>query len=140
VVGVGIAAIPVAAVAGSPGPSPARSAALSPPNWPSDGVLPAPRWPAGGPRTPAQPPAQPAPRPLLGSAAPCSHRVLVHPRDTLWDIAARALPGRPTPARVAASWPRWWAANRAVIGPDPDLIRPGEVLTAPPGTAKELPR
>ena len=32
----------------------------------------------------------------------------------------------------AAEWPRWWAANRDVVGDDPDLLRPGQRLVAPP--------
>ena len=27
--------------------------------------------------------------------------------------------------RIAAAWPQWYAANAAVIGPDPNLLRPG---------------
>jgi hypothetical protein len=34
---------------------------------------------------------------------------------------------------IAAAWPRWYAANRAVIGPDPGLIRPGQELMPPSG-------
>jgi nucleoid-associated protein YgaU len=56
----------------------------------------------------------------------------VRPGDCLWRIAARALPRGAPDARIAREWPRWWAANRSVIGPDPDVIRPGERLTAPP--------
>ncbi|MFN8156081.1 MAG: LysM domain-containing protein [Candidatus Nanopelagicales bacterium] len=61
--------------------------------------------------------------------------VVVRPGDTLWDIARRHLPARATDAQVARAWPRWYAANRAVIGPDPDVIRPGQRLRAPSGTA-----
>lgn len=51
--------------------------------------------------------------------------------DTLWDIAARHLGDDATAAQIAAEWPRWHAANRAVIGSDPGLIRPGQILTPP---------
>ena len=34
-------------------------------------------------------------------------------------------------ARVAAEWPRWHAANRSTIGPDPNLILPGQRLRVP---------
>jgi len=57
--------------------------------------------------------------------------VTVRPGDSLWRIAAAHLGRAPTAARVAAAWPRWFAANRAVIGADPDLLVPGEVLHAP---------
>ncbi|MFV0461268.1 MAG: LysM peptidoglycan-binding domain-containing protein [Actinomycetales bacterium] len=58
--------------------------------------------------------------------------VVVVRGDTLWDIAARHLGPDPTPTRIAAEWPRWYTANADVIGPDPDLIRPGQVLRPPP--------
>jgi nucleoid-associated protein YgaU len=51
--------------------------------------------------------------------------------DCLWRIAGAALPGTPSDARVAGAVQAWWAANRAVIGADPDLLLPGQVLHAP---------
>jgi LysM repeat protein len=57
--------------------------------------------------------------------------VVVRRGDTLWEIAARALGRHATAAEIAAEWPRWFSANRAVIGTDPDLIYPGTVLRAP---------
>ncbi len=62
---------------------------------------------------------------------PAPHGVVVHRGDTLWAIAARDLGPDATDAEVAAHWPRWYAANRAVIGPDPDLVLPGQVLVRP---------
>ena len=59
------------------------------------------------------------------------HVVVVRAGDTLWDIAARHLPTGHTDADVARSWPRWYAANRSVIGPDAGQIRPGQQLVAP---------
>lgn len=58
--------------------------------------------------------------------------VVVRPGDSLWSIAADALGGDARPARVATAWPRWWAANRDVVGDQPDLIHPGERLRPPP--------
>ena len=52
--------------------------------------------------------------------------------DTLWSIAAAHLGRGATDAEVAAEWPRWYEANRAVIGDDPDDIVPGQQLQAPP--------
>ena len=49
----------------------------------------------------------------------------------LWAIAARHLGHHATPLQVAREWPRWYAANRTVIGPNPNLIRVGQVLTVP---------
>ena len=59
---------------------------------------------------------------------------VVAPGDCLWDIAeGRLAPeGQARDAEVAAGVQRWWSANRTVIGPDPDLIRPGQVLRPPP--------
>ncbi|GAB6936612.1 LysM peptidoglycan-binding domain-containing protein [Isoptericola variabilis] len=51
--------------------------------------------------------------------------------DTLWDIAARSLGGSPTDAEVLREVTRWHAENRDVIGADPDLLLPGQILRAP---------
>jgi len=51
--------------------------------------------------------------------------------DTLWHIAERRLGTAATPALTAATWPRWYAANRPRIGPDPNLILPGQRLVPP---------
>jgi resuscitation-promoting factor RpfA len=56
---------------------------------------------------------------------------IVHRGDALWDIAARHLGPSATAADVAREWPRWYEANRAVIGTNPSLIRPGELLVPP---------
>lgn len=61
--------------------------------------------------------------------------VIVGPGDCLWDIASRQLlaAGTPAPsdAEIAQAWPSWWAANRHVVGDDPDLLRPGMRLSPP---------
>lgn len=85
----------------------------------------APEWPTATPTAPAAPdwPASPAGR----------DHVVVR-GDCLWRIAEAALPtggGRPTDAEVAAAVRAWWSANAAVIGPDPNLVLPGQVLHAP---------
>jgi len=72
------------------------------------------------------------------AVAPSHHRtsppvrtVIVLPGDTLWSIAQRELPaGAPAPA-VAARWRAIYHANRLLIGPDPDLIEPGQHLRIP---------
>jgi nucleoid-associated protein YgaU len=56
--------------------------------------------------------------------------VIVRPGDCLWAITARELRD-PTSVRIAAHWPGWWHANRRVIGPDPNLIHPGQRLRRP---------
>ena len=68
-----------------------------------------------------------------------SHRrqattVVVRPGDCLWTIAATALGSIASNAEIAAEWPRWYAANRHVIGADPDLLLPGTRLRTPPAT------
>ncbi|MDQ3627463.1 MAG: hypothetical protein M3419_01330 [Actinomycetota bacterium] len=57
--------------------------------------------------------------------------IVVRPGDSLWSLAAAADPAA-TNAQIAKQWPRWYVANREVIGPDPDLLFPGHVLH-PPG-------
>lgn len=108
------------ATAADPIPWPVTSPALDPPP-----LKPAPiTKPHGpGPLDPvrAQPTAEP--------------RVAVEPGDSLWLIAARRLAESGTSveaAQIARAWPRWYQANRSAIGDDPDLLRPGLKLLAPP--------
>ena len=54
----------------------------------------------------------------------------VMPGDTLWDIAGEVLQTRDI-RRIARYWPLIHKENRDVIGADPSLIRPGQVLTLP---------
>lgn len=58
-------------------------------------------------------------------------RVVVRAGDSLWSIAARELGPNASAEAIAARWPEWYAANRQVIGSDPDLILPGQVLRIP---------
>jgi LysM repeat protein len=62
---------------------------------------------------------------LPGRRAPARYTVV--PGDTLAGIAAALA--------VRGGWPALYAANRRVIGPDPDVIRPGAVLTVPRAAA-----
>ena len=55
----------------------------------------------------------------------------------MWAIARDHLPADAPAVDVAAEWPRWYAANSALIGPDPDLIRPGQHLVLPHADLKE---
>ena len=63
--------------------------------------------------------------------APTADSVTVRRGDSLWRIAAEHLDADASDAEIAAAWPRWYEANRAVIGSDPNLIHPGQVLRAP---------
>lgn len=68
---------------------------------------------------------------LVGHSDDATQAVyVVRPGDKLWSIAAEAL-GTQDPARVARYWPRIHRANRILIGPNPDLIYPGQMLRLP---------
>ena len=56
---------------------------------------------------------------------------VVMPGDTLWDIAASHL-HTTDDSRIARYWPLIHRENRDVVGSDPSLIRPGQVLELPP--------
>ena len=123
-IGLGISA-PVAGAA-LPGLAPPASAAVQVvPDWPipSPEVTQLPDWPGA---TPAAAPTADVPDP--------GARVVVH-GDCLWHIAADSLLGQlgrlPSDGEVAAAVDAWWHANADVIGPDPGLLLPGQVLRAP---------
>ena len=61
------------------------------------------------------------------SAASPAPRYVVQPGDTLSGIASRLA--------VRGGWPALYAANRPLIGPDPDVIRPGLALVLPGRTS-----
>ncbi|MFD1507378.1 LysM peptidoglycan-binding domain-containing protein [Georgenia yuyongxinii] len=88
-----------------------------------DGVPPA-------PSTPEPAPPSTAPAPVAPPAAARDAHV-VRAGDSLWSITASHLPDGATAAEIAVAWPRWYEANREVVGSDPDLIRPGQQLRAP---------
>jgi hypothetical protein len=108
----------------------AAAAAERVPDWPAPGpaATPVPDWPTGAAPT-AEAPAAPTTAPAADS------RVVVR-GDCLWHIAADSLLGQlgrlPSDGEVAAAVQAWWSANADVIGPDPDLLVPGQVLR-PPG-------
>lgn len=60
-----------------------------------------------------------------------SDAVTVRPGDTLWSIAAANLGPSATTAEIDTEWRAWYAANRATIGMNPDLIFPGQTLAVP---------
>jgi nucleoid-associated protein YgaU len=120
--GVGLVLSPMVAGAAT---SPSARPSSAVPAWPTDNTLPAPTWPSVAPHV-----AKPAPRPHRATGPASSESVTVRPGDTLWSIAA-AHTDRRASARVARTWPRWYAANRAVIGADPNHIVPGQVLHTP---------
>ncbi|MEP7019886.1 MAG: LysM peptidoglycan-binding domain-containing protein [Pseudonocardiales bacterium] len=145
----GLSMLLAPAAAGAAGASPATPsgtpAATSPsipaPTWPTDPpTLPAPGWPttaatpSAGHHAPSEGVPGPDARPPHAAHTGAPHSVVVRPGDSLWAIAALHLGRGAAPARIAAAWPRWYSANRAVIGADADLIRPGQQLRPPAAT------
>ena len=51
--------------------------------------------------------------------------------DTLWDIAAQPMGPGASDVEIALQWPRWYEANRAIIGQNPDVLLPGQILQPP---------
>lgn len=109
--------------------------ALPDPGW---AAAPDPGWSATP--DPGWVPERPVVRPQPDLAAlgarrsapgPAVAEVVVRRGDSLWAVAARHLGPGATDAEIAAAWPRWYAANREVVGPDPDVLLPGQVLRAP---------
>jgi nucleoid-associated protein YgaU len=74
-----------------------------------------------------------------GAAAPArpaaTARIEVRPGDSLWQLAAGLLPADADASAVASLCARLYHINRAVIGDDPDLIRPGQRLRVPHDSA-----
>jgi uncharacterized membrane protein YgcG len=70
-------------------------------------------------------------RPSNAHLVSAERQVTVRPGDSLWSIAARELGPGARAGDIAVAWPRWWAANRALVGADPNLIHPGQRLRAP---------
>lgn len=64
--------------------------------------------------------------------APSSRSHRVRPGDSLWAIAEQRLGPTADTGDVVAYWHRIYSRNAAVIGPDPDLILPGQLLELPP--------
>ena len=149
-----------AVAATPPGPGPAAGqVATDPFDWaaPEDAAArfdasiaaPTPAHVQGAPPVGRQPVgrrAPPRPLPAARATRPSVHpsrTVRVRAGDCLWSLAARDLASHhraardrvrrfgPRPAEIAVAWRRWYAANRTTIGPDPSLLRPGEVLRVP---------
>ncbi|MCW2579887.1 MAG: conserved rane protein of unknown function [Blastococcus sp.] len=109
--------------------SAAAFAATPVPDWPGLAGSPpaapvAPDWPTSSDT------GTPSPVP---DWSPDAHVVL--PGDCLWHIAAgrllQQLDRPPTDSEIAQDVHAWWTANADVIGPDPDLLLPGQVLRPP---------
>jgi len=71
-------------------------------------------------------------RPVRADQVPArAPDVTVLAGDTLWDIAARQLGPDASDVEVALQWPRWYEANKAAIGDNPDVLLPGQILRPP---------
>jgi LysM repeat protein len=84
-------------------------------------------------------PPRSAPRTASAEPARPARVVDVHVGDTLWVIAERDLPPGASDHDVARHWHAIYAANCRQIGPDPDVIRPGQHLHLPPLARKDRP-
>lgn len=122
-----------------PDPVPASTPGPAPSPDPAHPLVSAP-GPTGrtGPRSAPGSSADPGQEPRRTPAA-AGRTVVVRPGDSLWSIAARTLPEGSGPAQVDSAWRRIYAANRPPLGPDPDLIRPGDVLGIPRDLAAARP-
>jgi nucleoid-associated protein YgaU len=72
--------------------------------------------------------------PSAGEASPAPHAYVVERGDCLWRIASRLLSAAGRSTRgidVSRLWRAIYEANRDVIGDDPNLIHPGQVLVLP---------
>lgn len=104
----------------SPHPTPGGPVNL---DWPTEK---SPERSSGRLPTPAR--AGPVAAPTTPTAAT---PVVVLRGDCLWSIAARHLPPGTGPAAVERAWRQWYSANSSIIGPDPNLVLPGQILLPP---------
>ena len=118
---------PAVAAAWAPGGATAPRATATP--APRPGMEP--RW------MPSPAPADPgalAPAQLRAQDPATGEReVTVRDGDSLWGICASELGPLASDVDIALAWPQLYQHNRNVIGPDPGLLRPGQVLLIPPG-------
>lgn len=111
--GIGVLVVPLSAGA-TAAPAAYSNGALA-------GTLPSPMWPT----------APVAVGPARVRPAPHSKIATVQPGDSLWTITAAQLRADHSLANVSIACARVYALNRAVVGPDPDLIQPGQSLNIP---------
>lgn len=90
----------------------------------------APQWKPTGPHSGTNVLIRPG-RADTDADAAAAARTVVREGDSLWSLAAGQLGPQAGNAEIAAHWSRWYERNRAVVGNNPDLIVPGQVLEAP---------
>jgi hypothetical protein len=125
-VGVAAPLFPALPAVGTPTPAAAAPAVDPVPDWPAapDAARPVTDWPTRS--------ATAAAVPDWPSADGPTHVVVRG--DCLWHLAESGLAtgsAHPTDAEIADAVGAWWRTNADVIGPDPDLLLPGEVLRPP---------
>jgi len=76
-------------------------------------------------------PLKPAPASTDGPPSTQHRTVTVGPGDCLWSLAQQQLGPSATAAAIDRQTHQWYAINRAVIGPNPDLILDGQQLQVP---------
>lgn len=108
------------------------AAAAADPAWKAAPAGVAPEWTPSAPLTEPGLLARRAARTNASVPAGEAPEVVVE-GDTLWSIAARRSGPFANDVDVALNWPKWYAANKELIGDDPSLLRPGQVLQPPPG-------
>ncbi|WP_346925338.1 LysM peptidoglycan-binding domain-containing protein [uncultured Arthrobacter sp.] len=105
---------------GDPPAAPPGTSAVAHPQW--------------RPLSPVIEPGPLAGRPLrLQQPAGQATDVTVRPGDSLWTLSAARLGPFASDVDIALDWPRLYQANRDVIGANPHLLRPGQILRIPPG-------
>ena len=144
-------ASPLPAGPGSPGAAPAACAAWTPTTVPATPGTPPPA--ANATPGPAPQPAPPAvahpqwrplspavePGPLAGhplrqqQPGALAAEVTVRAGDSLWSLSAARLGPFASDVDIARDWPLIYQANSDIIGGNPSLLRPGQVLQLPPG-------
>ena len=90
-----------------------------------------PQW---RPLSPVVEPGPLAGRPLrLQQPAEKGIELTVRPGDSLWSLSAARLGPFASDVEIALDWPRLYQANRDIIGANPHLLQPGQILRIPPG-------
>jgi hypothetical protein len=86
------------------------------------------------PRVPMVQPGLVSSLPARATAGPAgaASEIPVRAGESLWTIAARELGPGASEVEIAARWPLWYQANRNIIGADPNVLLPGQLLRPPP--------
>ncbi|MGJ9413440.1 LysM peptidoglycan-binding domain-containing protein [Aeromicrobium sp. CF4.19] len=95
-------------------------------------------WPVDGLRLPERAVvAQSDPTPSTTPTVRQDEAITVQDGDTLWGLATARLSSNAGDDAVASLVRRIHQANRARIGPDPDIIHPGQRLVVPTSTSTQ---